>query len=177
MHVAFVCTGNICRSPMAEAVLRDRAPSRSLDLTVTSSGTWAIDGNRATPDAVDVMRRRGVDLSGHRSRSLDVRELRAADLVVAMTSVHLREIGEAAPDAIPKVVLMKELTELEPGPLAPDTAPSERMEALLAARRPPWRRAFDLDDPMGLPIWVYDRCATEIEASVGRLLDLLSPGA
>lgn len=142
-------------------------------IDVASSGTWGLTGDPATRFAADVMAARGVDVASHRARHLDPEEVRAADLVVAMTSVHLRELEEACPGCSAKTLLLKEVLEIEPQALDDGASSEQRLEALLAAARPARRRAHDVDDPMGLPRAVYERCADEIEAGVTRLVDLL----
>ncbi|HYO60388.1 MAG TPA: low molecular weight phosphatase family protein [Actinomycetota bacterium] len=160
MKIVFVCTGNICRSPMGEALLRHELSVRGCDgVEVSSCGTWASAPQPATEHAVAVLHGRGIDLTAHRSRALDAAELEDADLVLAMTSVHVREIEELAPAALPKVRLMKELVEL-------DLPPGAGLAALLAATRPAPRRDLDVDDPMGLLPRSYERAAGEMEAGL-----------
>ena len=177
MNVLFVCTGNLCRSPMAEALFKLIVRSRRYDdeIHVRSAGTWASKGSPATPDAVDVLAAVGVDLAAHRSRPLRRAHIEWADLVVAMTSVHSLEIQEKVPDAASKIVLLKEVLEMETEPASPTTPSAERLEAFLRAKRPRWRRALDLDDPMGLPRTAYIRCLKEIWDGVERLADAISP--
>ena len=167
-----VCTGNLCRSPMAEGVMRHAVEQRGCDIEVASVGTWAYYGNLATDEAVEVLRARGVDLSGHQSRAMDPKEVKAADLIVAMTSVHRREILNVAPEVAPKLILMKELVEMVIDGDLPD-ASEKRLERLLGAARPKWRRALDLDDPIGKPIWAYEQTVTQIEKGVEVLVAAL----
>ena len=158
---------------MAEALLRHELARRGVtEVTVRSSGTWAGGGHGATPDAVGVLQRRGIDLTRHRSRALDGEQIEQADLVVVMTSVHEREVLEVDPSARRKIVLMKELAEMRPH--LDGTDPPGRIQALLAAERPERRRSLDLDDPMGLPASSYERCLAEIEAGTAVLAELLS---
>lgn len=167
-----VCTGNLCRSPMAEGVFRHEVQQRGCDIEVASTGTWAHWGSPATPEAVEVLRARGIDLSGHQSRGLDPQELKEADVVVGMTSVHRREILQVAPEVEGKLILMKELVELAIEGDLPDSSEA-RLERLLGAPRPQWRRALDLDDPIGKPIGAYERTVAQIELGVEVLANAL----
>lgn len=167
-----VCTGNLCRSPMAEAVMRYEIERRGCDIEVASVGTWAYFGNPATDEAIKVLEGRGIDLSTHQSRAMDPKEIRQADVIVAMTSVHRREILHVVPEVESKIVLMKELVELALDGGLPDGSEA-RVDRLLGAERPKWRRAMDLDDPIGKPIGAYEKTVGLIEAGVGVLIDAL----
>jgi protein-tyrosine phosphatase len=178
MRILIVCTGNICRSPMGEVLLK-RALSEAGydDVEVESSGTWGLTGSPATDDAVAVMQDRDIDLAAHAAASLDVADIEAADLILAMTSVHLREIEDLAPGSRGKVFLVKELAELEVAEPGGSAGPEDRLAALLSARRPEWRRALDLDDPMGRPRFAYERAAEQISEGIEHLMRMLFPHA
>ena len=170
--VLFVCTGNLCRSPMAEALFVHELERRGCSsVTVGSAGTWAAEGYPATPDAVRAVGALGIDLSQHRSRGLDPDEAEAADIVVVMTSVHEHEVLGVSPGA--RVVRLKELAEIqwEKG----TGGARERLAALLAGRRPERRRSLDVDDPISLPYSAYERSLKEIRAGVQVLADVLCP--
>ena len=175
MRVHFVCTGNICRSPMAEYLLRAELEERDCNgVEVDSSGTWASDGQPATSSAVDTLAALGVDLGPHRARSFDPDFVEAADIVVVMTSVHEREVLEVSPRAAPKLVLLKELAEMKAAAGSLDGSDAvTRLEVLLGATRPERRRALDVDDPMGLPVTAYERCANELKMGVEALAEVL----
>src|SRR5690606_38943413 len=89
MHLLFICTGNTCRSPMAEAIARALASERGLDdVTVGSAGVSAVEGSAASDGATLVALERGLDLSLHRARPLTRELLEEADVVLAMGPPH-----------------------------------------------------------------------------------------
>jgi protein-tyrosine-phosphatase len=92
-HILVVCTGNICRSPMAEGMLRHDMPNDfGKIVTVSSAGTDALHGNQATPFAIQAMNHYGIDISGHRARRLARTMVVEADLILAMEHYHLKTI-------------------------------------------------------------------------------------
>jgi protein-tyrosine-phosphatase len=158
---------------MAEALLRHALEERGCpNVEVLSCGTWADLDSPATPAAIEAVACLGADISAHRSRPLDPGILRSAALIVVMTSVHLREVLEKAPDVGDRLFLMKELAQIDPAAWAAPT-PWERLRRLRTAPRPERRRALDLGDPFGLPPAAYERCAAEIEDGVRVLARVL----
>lgn len=115
--VTFVCTGNTCRSPMAAGLLRHAlaAEGPPLDkLTVVSAGVAAMDGAPASPEAVKVLDRSGIDIADHASRFVTEELLADSLVVLAMTENHRQAIRERYPDIEAPVLLMREPLGEEP---------------------------------------------------------------
>ncbi|MBR0366620.1 MAG: low molecular weight protein arginine phosphatase [Clostridia bacterium] len=88
MKILFVCTGNTCRSAMAAAMMADIAEKNDLDVLIDSAGVFAEIGEKATPEAIRAMERRGIDLTAHRTKPLTDELIDMADLILVMTSAH-----------------------------------------------------------------------------------------
>lgn len=99
MHILLVCTGNTCRTPMAEALLRSLAARRGLtDLVVSSAGTGAWDGAPASEGAYLVGLEHGLDLSAHRARLLSPELAESADLILTMSRSHRQRALGVTPE-------------------------------------------------------------------------------
>lgn len=99
-----VCTGNICRSPMAEGLLRHRLAARR-EVTIASAGVGALVGHPADALAVEVMREQNIDISAHHGRQLDQAAIVQHDLVLVMERAHLDWIEARFPIARGRVFL------------------------------------------------------------------------
>ncbi len=96
-QILVVCTGNICRSPMGEVVLRDRLSTSGLDLDVVSAGVSAEeDGNPIYPPAQRRLREGGFEVPTRRAHRVTREEMRGSGLILAMTSAHARALGRLA---------------------------------------------------------------------------------
>jgi protein-tyrosine-phosphatase len=108
--ILIVCTANICRSPVAAALLDDRLKQKGLkDWTVRSAGTWAIAPREASRHSVAVMRRVGIDITGHRSKMVEESDLERADLVLTMEDGHAEALRVEFPRHAHKVFLITEM--------------------------------------------------------------------
>ncbi|WP_423929516.1 low molecular weight phosphatase family protein [Candidatus Palauibacter sp.] len=105
MKLLFVCTGNTCRSPMAEVIARAAAEARGLSgVSCGSAGTFAFPGNPASGPGVAVAAAHGLDLAGHRSRELSLELLEGADVIVGMEASHAEAAARWALDASVRVM-------------------------------------------------------------------------
>lgn len=152
LMLLFVCTGNTCRSPMAEWLCRKALAERlgcridqleDRGLVVVSAGIAALNGGRATPEAVQVMASHGLDLQSHETQPLTEPLIRHADVIFAMTRSHREAIVAQWPSA------------------------AERTRLLCSDQS-------DVADPIGGPLERYQRCAVQIQAELKQQLDSLA---
>ena len=174
--ILVVCTGNICRSPMAEGFLRAALSERLGDAApvVTSAGTAGWDGSGAMEESIRAARERGVDIGTHLARRLAPALIEDADLVVCMATDHREAIVGAWPASADKTFTIKELVRLlaasrPAGPLV------DRVAAAAAARNGS-RLAGDIRDPLGEPIDGYREVAAELDDLSSRLAAALTEG-
>jgi protein-tyrosine-phosphatase len=109
--ILVVCTANVCRSPMAAGLLRQRLAVEKVNARhrVLSAGVWAADGEPASEPAVATMAERGIDISDHRSHSLTTEEVAGADLILVMTHEHARLVRHTWSQYAWKVHLLSEM--------------------------------------------------------------------
>lgn len=137
--VVFVCTANVCRSPMAAALFQARVRAAREDWEwwlVDSAGTWATEGQAASANSVKVMAARGLDISKHRSKEVSAAFLEMFDLVLTMEASHKEALRAEFPQLDGRVFLLSEMS----GP------------------------ALNVDDPYGLTQKDYEKTAQEIDA-------------
>ncbi|MDI7248011.1 MAG: low molecular weight protein arginine phosphatase [Bacillota bacterium] len=123
-RIVVVCSGNTCRSAMAEAMLRkalaDEFGGQADGVVVESAGLFAREGDPASENAMAVMMERGLDISSHRARLLREHVVESADLVLVMTSAHKRVVLGRHPSLEGKVFTLNEFAGLA-AELGPDT--------------------------------------------------------
>lgn len=111
-HILAVCTANICRSPVAEALLRDKLHAAGLaDWTVASAGTWAVEGLAASTFSVLLMEEQGLDIHAHRSQPVTEQLIQQADLVLCMETEHARTLWRVYPSHQHKVYTLRQMVE------------------------------------------------------------------
>ncbi len=116
-RILVVCTGNICRSPMGEGILRSLAAEEGLGdaIEVRSCGTWATLGSAASRNGITVAGRHGIELSNHRSRPCSRELINEADLVLTMEPAHRAEILALAPEAASKTHVLTLFADADKG--------------------------------------------------------------
>ena len=101
--IIFICTGNTCRSPMAEGLFRAHGGEEKTGLTAASAGLFTQDGMPASQNAIAAAAERGADITAHRSRMLTAEMAHAARYLVCMTGAHYDRLCELFPDCADKV--------------------------------------------------------------------------
>lgn len=151
-NISFVCTGNICRSPMAKVIFEDmvaKSPQlRSAGLTVKSAGTLDMDHHEAGDKAIQVMSEQGLDLTSHRSRHIDQDIVDWSDIILVMEEEHREYILDQFTHARNKVKMLTELAGEE----------------------------GDIPDPIGQGIETYRQCAGRLTSLLKTISDKMAKG-
>jgi protein-tyrosine phosphatase len=173
-EVLMLCTANVCRSPMARALLARRLAALGQPAAVRSAGLLG-EGEPPPPEVVTAMARHGLDVSAHRSRRVTPADLHRADLTLTMTRENLRQVVVLAPAAWPRAFTLRELVRR--GAAIGPRRPGEALADWLARAADGRRRAAllgdcaddDVADPMGRPRSCYAETAVILSGLVAEL--------
>jgi protein-tyrosine-phosphatase len=146
MKILLVCTGNTCRSSMAQALLQHELDKIGIeDIEVTSAGIAAFDGQRASSHALRVLGDQDIDLTGHRSKLITTSLIEQSDLILTMTTSHKGVIVHNWPRAKDKTFTLKEFAKGD-------------------------EENLDIQDPFGGNLEQYRQCAQEIKEYIDLAL-------
>lgn len=151
--IMFVCTGNICRSAMAEYMLKDIVHKKNLDTKfyICSSGVFAYNGQQPTDEATQVMEEKGIDISKHRSTNINNSDVLEMNLILCMTYIQKLQIIHRYPELEGKVYTLKEYVVYD----------NEN------------NKDINIEDPWGLSIETYRECLAEIEECLNKLINII----
>lgn len=148
--VLFVCTGNSCRSVMAEYLLKNMLKGHD-DVEVLSAGTGVFIQSTASADTVAVLRNQGIDARGHLATPLNSILLKKSDLIFVMTHAHRQQVLERVPEVEKRVYLLREFANI------PSNFPVD----------------LDIPDPIGRSYQAYQECLGVIKEAVLKIVELV----
>lgn len=144
LNVLFICTGNTCRSPMAEGILKTIAKEKGLNIVSKSAGIFANEGSPASENAVLTMGDIGIDIKTHRSRFASKELIDESDIILTMTKSHKDILVDNYPEKQYKIFLLNEYA---------------------------FSRKKDIQDPFGGDIYMYEMARDEIIEAIKKIYD------
>lgn len=150
MKIMFICTGNICRSAMADWLMKKKLEEKNMkNIEVYSSGIYAIKGDIATDEAIEVMEEYGVDLKNHKATLTEKSKINEMDLILCMTISHKYTLLSKYPNLADKIFTLKEYVGIT-------------------------KNGIDIKDPWGYTLAVYRFCAAEIDECLNKLIEKIT---
>lgn len=147
MNIVIVCTGNTCRSPMAEAILKDvliKKGQQIDEFNITSAGISTIDGLDASKHSINALKEMNIDIKSHKSKVLTIDLVENSDLILTMTKSHKDIILNSLPKFSNKVFTLKEFAD---------------------------NKDIDIIDPFGGNLEIYKITAKDIQNTINKLID------
>lgn len=146
MKIMFICTGNICRSAMADWLLKKKLEQNNItNIGVYSSGIYAIDGDVSPYEAIEVMEEYGVELKKHRATNIRRSNIKDMDIILCMTISHKRDLIYMYPELKKKIYTLKEYVKDD-------------------------KNGIEIKDPWGYDLVTYRFCVAEIDACLDKLI-------
>ncbi len=149
MKIMFICTGNICRSAMAEGMAKKMTEGMK-NIQIYSCGIYAQTGDLATYNAIQAMKEYDVDISGHRATNIREAKLENMDIILCATTEHKESVLLLYPNLKEKVFTIKEYAKIDKNGLD-----------------------MDIKDPWGYDENVYRKCAKEIESCLEKIVKII----
>lgn len=149
IRILFVCTGNTCRSVMAQGLFQKlwkELSSQKIDVQVASAGVGAAEGLKASEEALEILRSEGLDFSGHRSSRVRAEMVEKADYILVMGSAHKEYLLKLFPEAAEKIWLLTEFAGMNTG---------------------------DVPDPFGQGLEYYRRVAAILKEALKKIIKKL----
>ncbi|MCL2342219.1 MAG: low molecular weight protein arginine phosphatase [Firmicutes bacterium] len=146
MKIMFICTGNICRSAMAEEMLENMVKEETKNIEVYSCGIFAEDGGAATDNAIEVMKEYGIDLSEHRATNIRNSNIKDMDIILCATTAHKNNVINMYPDLSDRTYTIKEYAGYPENDL-------------------------DINDPWGYDLTTYRECAWQIWDCLEKIME------
>ena len=148
-NILFVCTGNSCRSVMAEGFLKKKLKEKNrIDVEVYSAGIMMLSGSGATDMTKQVLANEGIDVSNHHSQKITKEMLKKSDIILVMEHLHEERILEIAPELKNRVFLLKEFAKIK-------------------------GNSLNIEDPIGMPVEFYERTFSVIKEAVEKIMEII----
>ena len=126
MNILFVCTGNTCRSPMAAGIMAKLCEENDLDVNIESAGIFAQEGTSATPEAIEALKKYGIDISSHRAQPITQELIDKSDMILTMTEAHKMLLQGLAKDKTCTVCELADIDSEIEDPFGGDLADYEK---------------------------------------------------
>ncbi len=150
MKIMFICTGNICRSAMAEGMLKKMLQEEKIEAEICSCGIYAETGDEVTYNAIDAMKDYDVDITSHKATNIRDSKIKEMDIILCATNTHKQNVLYLYPELKGKVYTMKEYAGID----------KEGQD-------------LDIKDPWGYDLNVYKHCAKEIKECLEKIVEKL----
>lgn len=150
MKIMFICTGNICRSAMAEGMLKKLTQEEKIGVEVCSCGIYAETGDEPTYNAIDAMKDYDVNITSHKATNIRDSKIKEMDIILCATNTHKQNVLYLYPELKGKVYTMKEYAGIDKD-----------------------GQGLDIKDPWGYDLNVYKHCAKEIQECLEKIVEKL----